>query len=93
VRWRRSFAVSLVAMAAIAGCGSSPSAPRTDGGPTGCPATPPVPAAPGGYYISGNTVCTIDGRPHLFHGVDHPSLEWSSGGDGVLAIDFQRMAT
>jgi hypothetical protein len=80
-------------MAALAGCGSSSSAPTSDGGPTGCPAAPPVPVAPSGYYVNGNTVCTVDGRPHLFHGVDHPSLEWSSGGDAVLAVDFQRMAT
>jgi hypothetical protein len=79
-------------MVAIAGCGSSPSAPSNDGGRTGCAAAPSVPVAPGGYYVNGNTVCTIDGRPHLFHGVDRPSLEWSSGGEGLLAVDFQRMA-
>jgi aryl-phospho-beta-D-glucosidase BglC (GH1 family) len=47
-------------------------------------------------------VCTADGTPHLFHGVDRPSLEWdpfgegpSPGGgqqEGISAADFQEMA-
>jgi hypothetical protein len=49
--------------------------------------------APGGYYINGAAVCTADGRLHQFHGVDRPSLEWSSGGEGLLAADFRRMAS
>ena len=49
--------------------------------------------APGGYYVNGNTICTADGRPHLFHGVDRPSLEWSSVGEGLSAADFQQMAS
>jgi len=48
--------------------------------------------APGGYYVVGNTVCTTDGHPHLFHGVDRPSLEWQPGGDHLSPSDFQLMA-
>jgi len=48
---------------------------------------------PGGYYVNGNTVCTADGRVHQFYGVDRPSLEWSTVGDGLLASDFRRMAS
>ena len=49
--------------------------------------------APGGYYVNGNTVCTADGSPHLFHGVDRPSLEWTSTGEGLSPTDFTLMAT
>ena len=49
-------------------------------------------AAPGGYYVVGNTVCTVDGHAHLFHGVDRPSLEWQPGGDHLSLADFQLMA-
>ena len=91
---RRSFAgLLVVAMTAIASCGSAPSAPPSGDGRTGCAASPTVPLAPGGYYVNGNTVCTVAGRPHLFHGVARPSLEWSSGGEGLLASDFSQMAT
>jgi hypothetical protein len=75
-------------------------APSTDAGApstappvTGCAAAPTHPTAPGGYYVNGNTICTADGRPHLFHGVDRPSLEWSSGGENLSLGDFQRMAS
>jgi aryl-phospho-beta-D-glucosidase BglC (GH1 family) len=60
---------------------------------TGCAAAPTQPVAPGGYYVNGNTVCTGDGRAHLFHGVDRPSLEWSSAGQGLSASDFAAMAS
>jgi endoglucanase len=60
---------------------------------TGCAATPTHPAAPGGYYVNGNTICTADGRPHLLHGVDRPSLEWSSGGENLSLADFRLMAS
>jgi endoglucanase len=56
------------------------------------------PVAPGGYYTSGATVCTASGTPHLFHGVDRPSLEWDpegefDGGEHIPASDFQAMAS
>jgi aryl-phospho-beta-D-glucosidase BglC (GH1 family) len=49
--------------------------------------------APNGYYTSGATVCTADGQPHIFHGVDRPSLEWSSTGNQISPSDFAAMAT
>lgn len=83
-----------IATTAMGGCGSGTSpAPSHGDSRTGCAAAPTQPLAPGGYYVNGNTVCTADGRPHLFHGVDRPSLEWSSGGQGLRAVDFQRMAS
>ncbi len=60
---------------------------------TGCANSPMKTTAPGGYYVSGNTVCTADGRPHLFHGVDRPSLEWSTAGENVSPEDFRLMAS
>jgi hypothetical protein len=60
---------------------------------TGCATAPTTAMAPGGYYVNGNTVCTADGRPHLFHGVDRPSLEWSSVGQGLSPSDFTLMAS
>jgi endoglucanase len=60
---------------------------------TGCATTPTQPVAPGGYYVNGNTVCTADGRSHLFHGVDRPSLEWSSVGVNLSLADFRKMAS
>jgi len=95
VTHRSSFVgMLLVALAATAGCGSEPGAqPPAGVERTGCAAASTVPVAPGGYYVNGNTVCTADGRPHLFHGVARPSLEWSSGGEGLSAADFRRMAS
>ena len=46
---------------------------------------------PGGYYVNGNTVCKAVAA-HRSR-VARPSLEWSSSGEGLLAADFQRMAT
>lgn len=60
---------------------------------TGCPAAPTQPVAPGGYYVNGNSICTADGRPHLLHGVDRPSLEWSSTGENLSLADFMLIAT
>jgi endoglucanase len=58
---------------------------------TGCAGAPAGPVAAAGYYVNGNTVCTAAGRPHLFHGVDRPSLEWLSTGDGLSLADFELM--
>jgi len=60
---------------------------------TGCAPTPTAPVAPGGYYVNGNTICTMEGRPHLFHGVDRASLEWNSKGEHISLPDFQLMGT
>src|SRR5262245_22375325 len=96
----------LLATAALAaacssdGGGAAPlDAGSPDAGPadpfpvTGCAAAPTHPVAPGGYYVNGNTICTADGRAHLFHGVDRPSLEWSSGGENLSLADFKLMAS
>jgi hypothetical protein len=60
---------------------------------TGCSGASAPHIAPGGYYVNGNTVCTADGRSHLFHGVDRPSLEWSKAGQNLSAADFLLMAS
>jgi hypothetical protein len=70
------------------GDGGTPPPPRT-----GCAASPTSPVAPGGYYVIGNTVCTADGRAHLFRGIDRPSLEWSSAGEALSAADFALIAS
>jgi hypothetical protein len=77
------------------GGGADESAPDTTQPPkpTGCPATPNQPVAPGGYYVNGNSVCTEAGETHLFHGVARPSLEWQSGGERLSAEDLQLIAS
>ncbi|MGA7120517.1 MAG: glycoside hydrolase family 5 protein [Polyangiaceae bacterium] len=63
--------------------------------PKGCAVeggTPP-PTAPNGYYTNGATVCTANATPHQFHGVDRPSLEWSTTGQNVAPADFMTMAS
>jgi endoglucanase len=64
-------------------------------GPQGCtlPAGTTPKMVPNGYYVVGATVCTADGTPHLFHGVDRPSLEFSPQGDHISQADFQVMAS
>jgi hypothetical protein len=53
--------------------------------------TPPV--APGGYYVEGPTIYNAQGRPHLFHGLDRPSLEWAWNGDRLSPEDYRLMAS
>jgi endoglucanase len=73
--------------------GASGGAAGTDGGASnGCTTTATTHVAPGGYYVNGNTVCTAAGEPHMFHGVDRPSLEWAPAGEQLSASDFQLMA-
>ena len=93
---RLSISLSLLLVAS--GCstlfpGSSTSGETTTGPTTSstCSATTKR-LAPGGYYVDGNTICTADGHPHLFHGVDRPSLEWQPAGDHLSLADFQLMA-
>jgi hypothetical protein len=50
-------------------------------------------AAPNGYHVMGNIICDSNGAPHVFHGVDRPSLEWSSIGDHLSQSDYALMAT
>lgn len=94
---RPSSFAGLVALAAFAGtaCGlpevAAVGTNVPDGGVklAGCNVdggAPPV--APGGYYTKGATACGPGAEPHLFHGVDRPSLEWSPTGDHISAADF-----
>jgi endoglucanase len=52
--------------------------------------TPPI--APGGYYVQGPTIYDAKGQPHLFHGLDRPSLEWNWSGDRLSPDDYRLMA-
>jgi endoglucanase len=70
-------------MSTDAGQDAPPSAPDTGG------TTPPI--APGGYYVQGNTIYDAKGQPHLFHGLDRPSLEWNWSGDHLSADDYRLM--
>jgi endoglucanase len=80
---------SLLGGSASAGASSKPLLVQR----TGCAGSPTQQVAPSGYYVNGNTICTAEGRPHLFHGVDRPSLEWASVGEGLTPEDFQLMAS
>jgi endoglucanase len=105
----RCFLVSVsisISILAIAGCDAG-SGSRTDitGDATphaleGCTVDASVSSkvAPGGYYTNGASVCTANGSPHLFHGLDRPSLEWDSAGEwdngsGIPRSDFDAMAS
>jgi endoglucanase len=84
-----SFLLAALAVAAACGCEGAGKPPPD----ARCAAAPTYPVPAGGYYVNGNTICTADGRAHLLHGVDRPSLEWTSGGDNVSLADFQLMAS
>lgn len=58
---------------------------------TGAEELPPV--APDGYYVVGNTIYHESGSPHVFLGVDRPSLEWNPAGEDLSAQDYQLMAS
>jgi hypothetical protein len=49
--------------------------------------------APGGYRVVGPKVLDALGNPHVFHGLDRPSLEWSAAGDSLSASDYMTMKT
>ena len=88
-------ALGVLGLFLLSGCDAgSTSAGSTDpssGTLRGCTVDGPPPIAPGGYYTNGTTVCSVDGTPHLFHGVDRPSMEWSQG-EQISASDFAAMA-
>jgi endoglucanase len=63
---------------------SSSSSSHSSGSTTG--------AAGGGYTVSGPTVLDGAGHPHIFRGLDRPSLESSSGGNSLSELDYQTMA-
>jgi endoglucanase len=82
-----------------AGGGGTGGAPSFDAGDGGQPpgdidggrVRPPM--APGGYYVDGNTIYDAQDRPHLFHGLDRPSLEWMWSGDKLSQADYRLMAS
>ena len=89
-----SVAASVLGLA-VSSCSTLFPSDSTQSGPTtatGCLTSGAKHFAPGGYYVSGNTVCTPGGVAHQFHGVDRPSLEWSSMGEQLSASDFALMA-
>jgi len=101
----RSFLLVSISTLIVAGCDAGSSSATDDGADAtphalkGCSVDPSVSSkiAPGGYYTNGATVCTANGSPHLFHGVDRPSLEWdpkgeAKGGQGIPRSDFDAMA-
>lgn len=49
------------------------------------------PIAPNGFYVVGNTIYAPNDLPHIFRGIDRPSLEWDSRGNYISREDFQRM--
>jgi hypothetical protein len=88
-----------------AATGSDAASPGVDGGGGGVEAggaetgaVTPQPTAPNGYYVSGSTIYDTNNMPHLFLGVDRPSLEWDPSGQalggspGIPASDFTNMA-
>jgi endoglucanase len=96
----------LISLSVLAGCDAgSSSAPvastdATPGALKGCTLSGGASAktAPGGYYTNGATVCTAAGAPHLFHGIDRPSMEWDANGEwnnqeGIPRSDFDVMAS
>src|SRR3954468_11965440 len=101
----RVSAASLTMLLAVTGCdagsssGADDSASSAPSALKGCTLDDGVDVvtAPGGYYTNYATVCQADGTPHLFHGVDRPSLEWDSAGEwngsgGIPRSDFAAMA-
>jgi endoglucanase len=48
-----------------------------------------------GYHVEegGNKVLDGEGKPHLFHGIARPTLEWSATGENISKGDFQLMAS
>jgi hypothetical protein len=59
--------------------------------PEGGAGTPPI--APGGYYVEGPKIYDAMGRPHVFHGLDRPSLEWNWSGEKLSMDDYRLMAS
>ena len=50
--------------------------------------------APAGFYsVSGPTVLDGAGKPHIFRGLDRPSLESTPSGDNLGEADYQVMAS
>jgi hypothetical protein len=76
----RRFLILAAGPALLAACASSPEKPVADY------------SVQPGYHVVGNQVLDKNGAPHFFHGVDRPSLEFSSSGENISAGDFRLMA-
>jgi hypothetical protein len=85
-------AAAVLGLPGAVGCGEDAASVAVRTPLTGCADPIDHPVAPGGYYVNGNTICTETGRPHLFHGIDRPSLEWSPGGINLAPEDFDLIA-
>jgi endoglucanase len=73
--------------------GGGGSQPTDSGASDSSGGSPTDRSAPGGYSVVGATIYDANHVPHLFHGVDRPSLEWSPSGDQLSLSDFQLMAS
>lgn len=60
---------------------------------TPAPSRPRWPGLAGPYTVRGNAILDASGQRHLFHGVDRPSLEWSSTGVALSPGDYALMAS
>jgi hypothetical protein len=88
--------LALAVIVSVSGCSTlfpSGSDSKSSGQTTGCATSATKHIAPGGYYVNGNSVCTAKGAVHLFHGVDRPSLEFSTNGRNLSPQDFALMAS
>jgi endoglucanase len=75
--------------AAIANPGESGSPAMKEAGPPAPDSGSVTTGAP--YRVQGAQILDKNNQPHLFRGLDRPSLEWSCSGD-VVETDYQTMA-
>lgn len=47
--------------------------------------------APGGYTVKSNKIYNVNNQPHIFRGIDRPSLEWNAMGEHLSLADYQEM--
>ncbi|MFV8752899.1 cellulase family glycosylhydrolase [Nannocystaceae bacterium ST9] len=45
-----------------------------------------------GYYVQGNEIHDANDQVHVFRGIDRPSLEWNSNGEGISQADIELIA-
>lgn len=96
--WRVPHWAALSCVLGVLACDGGAAKQAISGGDDEVPTLPEDPAdwptsAPDGYFVVGNTIYTSEGIPHIFRGVDRPSLEWNSEGQYLSADDYQRMAS
>jgi endoglucanase len=79
-----------------ANTGHDSGASKADTGPpvsrdAGSPQDAGGPTTLAPYHVQGAQILDRNGHPHLFRGLDRPSLEWVCGGD-IVETDYQTMA-